>query len=66
MNIHMNAEHTCLWTDLSLLFGRSMSELGVKEAERGGPEPDFSFFGDWLSGVRIWASEHLWSSIREP
>lgn len=58
--------YTCFGDALSLLFGRSMSELGLKEAERGGPKPDagVSFFG--VSGVCIRGSEHLWSSILEP
>lgn len=36
-----------------------MSEPGLKEAERGGPEPDTDL-------SLIWGSEHLWSSILEP
>lgn len=46
-----------------------MSEWGLKDAERGGPEPDtdLSFFDEhWFSEVRILGSEHLWSSILEP
>lgn len=54
---------------MSLVFGCPMSERGLKDAERGGPEPDtdLSFFDEhWVFGVRICGSEHLWSSILEP
>lgn len=61
--------YTCFGDALSLLFGRSMSELGLKDDERGGPRPEaeWSFFAvDSVFVLRIWGKEHLWSSILEP
>lgn len=46
--------YTCFGGALSLLFGRSMSELGLKEADRGGPksDADLSLFGEhWVPTV---------------
>ena len=63
--IKVTCAYTCFEDALSLLFARSMSEPGLKEDERGGPEPILSF-EDWASGVRILGREHLWSSILEP
>lgn len=50
----VTGSYTCFWDALSLLFGRSMSELVLKEAERGGHKSDLSFLGEPLVlGVRI-------------
>lgn len=54
---------------LSLLFECCISEPGLKEDERGGPETiaGLSFCEeDWASGVWSLGKVHLWSSILEP
>lgn len=50
----VTGSYTCFSDGLSLLFGRSMSELELKDAERGGHKPDLSFFDEhWVAGVMI-------------
>lgn len=44
--------YTCFCEGLSLFFGRSMSELVLKDAERGGHKPS-CFVGHWFPVVAI-------------
>lgn len=50
----VTGSYTCFWDVLSLLVGRSISELVLKEAERGGHKSDLSCFDElWVPGGLI-------------